>query len=141
MLGDADQALVAAARDVIRKRFAPDRHVVGCALRTKSGRVHVGVHLECHVGRITVCAEAVAIGRAATEGDSDIEAIVAVYQAAADDDCPAVVSPCGMCREMISDYAPDAKVIVPGVSEPELVSVASLLPRKYGKYAGDPRAR
>ena len=137
MLDDANQALVTAARDVIRKRFAPDRHVVGCALRTKSGLVHVGVHLECHVGRITVCAEAVAIGRAATEGDSDIEAIVAVYQVAADDDCPAVAPPCGMCREMIGDYAPNAKVIVPGDAGPELVSVASLLPRKFAR---DPRA-
>lgn len=136
MLRDVDRALVAAARNAIRRRYAPDRHIVGCALRTRSGRVHVGVHLECHVGRIAVCAEAVAIGRAMTEGDRDIETIVAVYQASAEDDRPAVVSPCGMCREMISDYAPDAWVIMPTEGEPELVSVASLLPRRYARGPG-----
>ena len=35
-------------------------------------------------------------------------------QAAVDDEQPVVVSPCGMCREMISDFAPTARVIVPG---------------------------
>lgn len=131
MLQVIDPALIEAARDAIRKRYKADWHAVGCALRTSSGRVHVGVHLECYVGRIAVCAEAVAIGRAVTDGDDDIEVIVAVRQSAADDDFPAVVAPCGMCREMISDYAPQARIIMPTDDEPELASIASLLPRRY----------
>ncbi len=131
MLSAVDHALVKAAREVIRKRYRADQHAVGCALRTRSGRVHVGVHLECYVGRITVCAEAVAIGRAAVEGDDEIEAIVAVFQSSADDATPAVVAPCGMCREMISDYAPDAQVIMPTNGQPELVPIGDLLPRRF----------
>ena len=131
MLRATDLALVEVARDAIRKRYRANWHVVGCALRTRSGRVHVGVHLECHVGRIAVCAEAVAIGRAVTDGDDDLETIVAVHQSSPDDGLPTVVAPCGMCREMISDYAPDAQVIMPTDGEPELVAIASLLPRKY----------
>jgi cytidine deaminase len=133
MLRASDAALVAVARSLILARFEPNRHVVGCALRTRGGRVHAGVHLECHLGRIAVCAEAVAIGRAATEGDGhEIETIVAVYCTAADVE-PAVVSPCGMCREMISDYAPAARVIVPGVDGPRIVRVSRLLPGKFAR--------
>ena len=127
-----NEDLIEAARSIIRARYRPDWHVIGCAVRTRSGRVHLGVHLECHVGRLAVCAEAVAIGRAVTEGDADeIETIVAVRQVSARDREPEVVAPCGMCREMISDYAPNCRVIVPGEGGPEAVAVMSLLPRRY----------
>ena len=33
-----DEELIEAAKDVIGQRFELDRHHVGCALRTKSGR-------------------------------------------------------------------------------------------------------
>jgi cytidine deaminase len=120
--------LVEAAQDIIRLRFKQDYHHVGAALRTRSGKVFAAVHLEANVGRIAVCAEAVAIGMAAAAGDTDIETIVAVSEDGR------VVSPCGMCRELISDYAPQATVIVPDLDQPDRpmpVSVASLLPNKY----------
>jgi cytidine deaminase len=89
-------------------------HQAGLARRRRGaaaslGEVVTGVHLDAHVGRIAVCAETVALGRAGTEfGSSDVEAIVAVYHGSGGVD---VVSPGGMCREMISDYAPGAFVI------------------------------
>ncbi len=133
MLRASDAALVAVARSLILARFEPHRHVVGCALRTRAGRVHAGVHLECRVGRVAVCVEAVAIGRAATEGDGhEIETIVAVYCTAAEVE-PEVVAPCGMCREMISDYAPAARVIVPGANGPRVVRASRLLPGKFAR--------
>ena len=114
-------------------RFERDRHAVGCASRTHSGRVHAGVLLKCNVGRIAVCAEAVAIGRAATDGDGhDIETIVAVYCAAAGVE-PVVAAPCGMCREMISDCAPAARVIMPSANGPRVVRVSRLLPGKFAR--------
>jgi cytidine deaminase len=107
--------LVEFARSIIAQRYKPGWHVVGAALRTKSGRVFTGVHLEAYVGRIAICAEAVALGRAATEaGDTDIDTIVAVLHSGTGDSDPAikVVAPCGMCREMITDYSPKAMVIL-----------------------------
>lgn len=77
------------------------------------------------MGRIAVCAEAIAIGIAATAGDTEIEMIVAVNRGGQ------VVSPCGMCRELIADYAPDAKVIVPASLGTMLVTINDLLPKKY----------
>ncbi len=36
-----------------------------------------------------------------------------------------------MCRELIRDYGPDARVILQGPSDFELVSITDLLPRQY----------
>jgi len=44
-----------------------------------------------------------------------------------------IVSPCGMCRELITDYSSNAWVIIPGTPESERVTIASLLPNEYCK--------
>lgn len=123
----ADFQLIESARAVIRLRQKPGWHHVGCAMRTRSGKVFRAVHLEAFVGRVAVCAEAVAIGMGAADGDTGIETIVAVNRAGE------IVAPCGMCRELISDYSPQARVIVPGEAGPKLVTVGELLPNKYAR--------
>ena len=65
-LGDADRALVEAASDAIRKRYRYDWQEVGAALRTRSGKIFTGVSLDAYLGRMAVCAEAVALGQAIT---------------------------------------------------------------------------
>ena len=117
--------LVAAAKKIIAQRYSLGRHHIAAALRTRSGNTFAAVHLEATVGRIAVCAEAIALGMAAAAGDTDVETIVAV------DRFGQVVSPCGMCRELISDYAPKAEVIVPGARGATAVTIGSLLPNKY----------
>jgi cytidine deaminase len=120
-----DQALLDEARRIIKERFKQDWHHVGAALRTRSGKTFAAVHLEAYVGRIAVCAEAIAIGMAAAEGDTEIETIVAVNRRGE------VVAPCGMCRELISDYSPEARVIIPSSEGEMVVPIAKLLPNKY----------
>jgi cytidine deaminase len=124
MLGQQDIDLLEQARIIIKTRFKQDWHHVGAALRTRSGKTFAAVHLEAYVGRIAVCAEAIAIGMAAAEGDSDIKTIVAVNRHGK------VVAPCGMCRELISDYSPEALVILFS-EQGEITFVATLLPNKY----------
>jgi cytidine deaminase len=124
-LSVADESLLTDARTIICLRQRQDWHHIGCALRTRSGRVFAAVHLEAYIGRVAVCAEAIAVGMGAAAGDTDIEVIVAVNRAGD------VVAPCGICRELISDYAPRAEVIIPGADGPERVTVTSLLPNKY----------
>lgn len=80
------------------------------------------VHLEANVGRVAVCAEALALGLAVAAGDGTIETIVAV------DADGEVVAPCGMCREMISDYAPAARILPSLDSKVSAISIVSLLP-------------
>ena len=124
-LNEQDLQLIASAASLITQRARHDAHEVGAALRTRSGNIFSAVNVKANVGRISVCAEAVAIGMAAAAGDTDIMRVVAV------DDKGRVVSPCGMCREMISDYAPEADVIVPGDDGLEILKVTKLLPHKY----------
>ena len=93
-----DEDLIARAREIIDRLFVPGRHHVGAAVRTASGRVYAAVHLEANVGRIAVCAEAVALGKAISEGERAFDTVVAVLRTDDAPDPPRVVSPCGMCR-------------------------------------------
>lgn len=124
-LTDKDIALVESARSIISARYKEFWHVIGAALRTRSGAVFSAVHIEAGVGRVAVCAEAIAIGMAVSAGDTEIESIVAVYADGT------IAAPCGMCRELISDYSPRARVIVPSEGGIEVVSIATLIPNKY----------
>jgi cytidine deaminase len=103
-LNGGDMELIEAASDAIRQRYRHDWQEVGAALRTRSGKVFAGVSLDAYLGRMAVCAEAVALGQAITNsGENGIETIVAVrHPPPHEPDRPlAVVSPCGACRELI----------------------------------------
>jgi cytidine deaminase len=137
-----DEELIEAARDVIRDAFVHGTHYVAAALRTTDGDIHTGVHVEANVGRATVCAEPVTLGAAVAEGVSgdEIETIVSVRHPgpAEDEEEIRVVSPCGVCRELISDVGADITVIHPG-DDDELTKTAAidLLPNKYIKSYRD----
>jgi cytidine deaminase len=102
-------------------------------VRTRSGRIHTAVHLDTYVGRASVCAEAIAIGKALAEGDSEFDCIVSVRHPRpreANQEIQ-VVSPCGICRELLSDFAKDCTVIIPDNGGLARVPIAELLPSKY----------
>ena len=135
-LSEEDQELIAAASEAIKNRYRNDWQEVGAAMRTRDGRIITGVNIDAYLGRMAVCAEAIAIDRSITEGgDQGIETIVAVrhprpHEA---DQTIKVVSPCGSCRELIHDYDAKARVIVPNGPEPSAVSIGDLLPNKYSR--------
>jgi cytidine deaminase len=126
-----DRALLDTALAVLDARARPGRHEVAAALRTRAGAVHIGLHVESSIGRASICAEGVAIGAAAVAGDTEIETIVAVLRT--EDGGWRVVTPCGLCRELIGDYAPAARVIdydARRADPVQVVSVEALLPGK-----------
>jgi len=132
-LGAADEELVAAARAVIERHHRPFWHTVAAAIRSRDGRIWTGLHLGATVGRLAVCAEPIAIGRAILEGDGTGATAVAVRHRKPEEGpgAPDIVSPCGACRELLMDHAPDAMVIVPGPAGPERCAVRDLLPLPY----------
>ena len=78
-LGKADEELIAVARATIKRCYRGDWQEVGAALRTRSGKIFTGVNLDAYLGRMAVCAEAVALGHAVVDlGDAGIDTIVAV---------------------------------------------------------------
>ena len=132
-LDGLDRELIEAARAVLVKHYRQHWHTVGAALRSRDGRIWTGIHLGATVGRLAVCAEAVALGRAILEGDGTVECAVAVRHPKAEEDERdiAIVSPCGACREMVTDFDPDAHFIVPGPLGPVRIAVGLLLPLPY----------
>jgi cytidine deaminase len=135
----ADHELIEAASEAIRRRYRDDWQEVGAALRLRSGKIFTGVNLDANLGRMAVCAEAVALGQAITNiGESGIETIVAVRHPAPTEKNQriTVVSPCGACRELIWDYDRNARVIVPGDNGPIVALIDDLIPRKYDPYGG-----
>jgi cytidine deaminase len=136
MLSDKDRELVEAATEAIKRRYRDDWQEVGAALRTRSGKIVTGVNLDAYLGRMAVCAEAVAIGQTITAlGEMGIDTIVAVRhpEPAEADRTVRVVSPCGACRELIWDYDRNARVIVPNGDGEVVVSIGELIPKKYSR--------
>jgi cytidine deaminase len=131
-----DRALVAAATDVIRRMVRPGWQHVGAALRTAGGRVYTAVNLDTYVGRCALCAEAAALGKAYSEGERRFDTVVAVRWIGRGE--PHVVSPCGICREMLADYG-DPWVIHPARGRLRRTRASALLPSRYERR-GDARA-
>ncbi len=132
-LTPADHDLIEAARAVLLKHYRPFWHTVAAAIRSRDGRIWTGIHLGATVGRLSICAEAIALGRAVMDGDGTIELAVAVRHPKPDESVReiAVVPPCGACRENLIDFDPDAGVIVNTVVGMRRVAVARLLPLPY----------
>ncbi|XP_055355827.1 blasticidin-S deaminase-like [Paramacrobiotus metropolitanus] len=125
----ADEELAQASIDIIEILFKPNFHAVGAALRTKSGKLYTAVHLEAGIGRIAVCAEAIVLGKAISEGETEFDAIVAALHQ--DDGKVNVCSPCGMCRELLTDYQKDIDVILLENGKLLKCKMMDLLPLKY----------
>lgn len=132
-LQHADFDLIEAAKAVLVRHYRPFWHTVAAAVRSRDGRIWTGVHLGATVGRLSICAEAVALGRVVMDGDGTIECAVAVRHPKPDESFReiAVVSPCGACRENLLDYDREAMVIVPTAEGLRRVPIRSLLPVPY----------
>ena len=132
-LDESDHALVLAAKTVLLKHYRPFWHTVGAALRSRDGRIWTGVHLGATVGRLSLCAEAGALGRLLMDGDGTIECAAAVRHPKPDEAVQeiVVVSPCGACRENLLDYDREAQVIVNTEAGLQKLWIRDMLPRPY----------
>ncbi len=132
-LTDADHELIAAAHQTLTRHYRPFWHMVAAAVRSLDGRIWTGIHLGTTVGRMSVCAEPIALGRALLEGDGTLDTIVAVRHPKPEetDRELAVVSPCGACRELVLDHWPDAMIILKNRNGLIKIPAGSLLPAPY----------
>ena len=118
---------------VIVRHHEPFWHRVSAAIRCKDGRIYTGIHLGASVGRLAICAEPIAFGRAILEGDGTIVTTVAVRYPKPEevDQDLAVVAPCGACRDLILDHAPDANVLLRGPDGLIKLPMRAMLPLPY----------
>jgi cytidine deaminase len=79
---------------------------VGAALLTKSGEIIGGANVESASYGLTCCAERITLFKALTDGKKNFVAVAVVAR------CDGGLMPCGACRQLLREYAPDAKVFV-----------------------------
>jgi cytidine deaminase len=130
----ADAHLLERAQRLLGLVREQGRHEVATALRTADGGVYTGVHVEGSCRRSSICAEGVALGAARggiTPGSPLlVDSVVSVQVKPADRF--RVIAPCGVCRELISDYSPDARIWLTTPDSDTIVSMRALdlLPEK-----------
>lgn len=98
---------------------------VGAALSTVDGKIFGGCNVESSSYGLTICAERVALSKALSEGSSQFKAIAIVGPN--DEFCP----PCGACRQLLYDYAPDLDIVLTNNSKVEIYKIKSLLPQAF----------
>jgi len=123
-----DRELIEHAREALLRLYMKGRHEVAAALRTASGQVFTGIHIEAAVGFADVCGEIAAICHAVAHGCRDVDTIVALTGDGAG--AVQLMAPCGRCREVISDFNKNAWVIVGTVDRPYKMRITELLPLK-----------
>ena len=119
-----DHELVRAAAEVARTRCRGDNHTRAAAARARDGRIVTALNAYHFTGG--PCAELVLLGAAAAQGAYDLDTVVAVG-----DRDRGVVPPCGRCRQVLSDYFPQLRVIVGNGDRMRAVPIAELLPETY----------
>lgn len=121
-----DHALIAQARDAIRRNYdsVHENHTVGAAVRCADGSIFCGVNVYAIHG---ACAEQVALGTAITAGQRDFTTIVAVRGENGEE----IIPPCGNCRQILSDYAPECAVIIDADGTLVKILARKLLPFAY----------
>ena len=99
--------LVKAAAEARRLAVAPySKFQVGAALLCETGEIIPGANVESASFGLTCCAERVALFRALTSGLRGFTAIAVVART------PQGPMPCGACRQLLAEYAPQAVVWV-----------------------------
>ena len=126
--------LIAAAIEARERAIATYSNFrVGAALQTKNGWIISAANVESASYGLSCCAERVAIFKALTDNNRDFQFMAIASQGGA--------MPCGGCRQLIAEYAADAKIIIINCDDPERprhTSIAELMPESFtGKELSD----
>ena len=125
------QFLMRVAQEARKNSYSPYSHFrVGAALLTKSGKVYTGCNVENASYSATNCAERTAIFKAVSEGERDFEALAIIGGKAGEtaDFC----APCGVCRQVISEFCPkDFKIVLGNEENFKVYTLEQLLPLAF----------
>lgn len=126
------EELVILAKKETERSYSPySNFAVGAALLTKDGHIYLGCNIENAAYGLCMCAERNAIFNAYVNGvkKEEIEAIAII----ADTDQP--VSPCGSCRQVLSELFPiDGKIYLANFKgDIKVTNIEELLPYSFSK--------
>lgn len=120
-----DSELITLAAQVRERAYAPySGYKVGAALLGASGQVYTGCNVENGVYPLGLCAEKAAVAKAVSEGERQFEAIAVVTEDGG--------TPCGACRQVLSEFGLDMRVIIASTSGAiRAFTVRELLPAAF----------
>ena len=128
-----DKELIELAIEARKMAYAPySNHRVGAALVGKSGKIYTGCNVENAAYSPTNCAERTAIFKAVSEGEREFTAIAIV--GGVGDSLSELCAPCGVCRQVLSEFCSGELRIVMGTPDKITVStLAQILPYSFSK--------
>lgn len=123
--------LAAEARKAMKNAYSPYSHFfVGAALLCRSGKVYTGCNIENASYSPTVCAERVAFFKAVSDGEREFEAIA--IAGGADGNITAETAPCGVCRQVMSEFCgADFRIILVSDTAEREMTLGELLPLAF----------
>ncbi|BBO32369.1 cytidine deaminase [Lacipirellula parvula] len=125
------KSLESAALAVRSRAYAPySKFQVGAALLAADGQIFAGCNVENASYGLTICAERVAIGSAVAAGHKQIVAVAVATSGGH--------SPCGACRQVLSEFGPAMEVILIDADDPmrtRTTTLAVLLPEQFSSGA------
>lgn len=122
-----NKELLELAYEATNNSYAPySNFKVGAALLTEDGKVFTGCNIECASFGGTNCAERTAIFKAVSEGYKKFTTI-AVVGASKD-----YTYPCGICRQVLNEFAPDIDIVLDNHGEVLVVNLKEMLPYSFG---------
>ncbi|MDI6744187.1 MAG: cytidine deaminase [Thermodesulfovibrionales bacterium] len=128
MLPSEIERLVREAKAARKKAFAPySAFTVGAALLTDKGKIYHGCNIENPSLMLSFCAERAALINALVEGGKKFKALAIV--SGRKDYC----FPCGTCRQMLAEFAPDVEIYLASEKGIKKFSISELLPYQFKK--------
>lgn len=122
----SDETLLALAVSARERSYSPySGYAVGAALLSADGRVFQGCNIENASFGLTNCAERTAMFKALSEGATEFTAIAISAESSAP-------WPCGACRQVLNEFAPDIRVLVTWGDHVEEAPLSALLPHGFG---------
>ena len=131
------KALIRAAFAAREYAYTPySNFKVGAALLAKNGSVYTGCNIECASFTPTNCAERTALFKAVSEGVHEFAAVAVVGAKDGAPDDALITSPCGVCRQMLYEFAPGLRVLAArGDGDFQDAALEELLPHGFGPHS------